>query len=364
MSFRIFLLLLLYWGQANAHKPSDSYLTIDTDTWSIRWDVALRDLEFAAGIDRDADGRLTWGELKAQREHLLAYLLPHLDLAADDTPCDLQAGAIRVAQHGDGPYLSLRIDPRCAFPDGNITVRYDLLFDVDPSHRGLLNLTREGDTSLYVFGPDRREQTLSLSPVGGWPAFAEFLKQGIWHIWIGFDHILFLVTLLLPAVLVHRNGAWRARRDNRAAFVDALKTVTAFTLAHSLTLSAAVAGLIHLPSAGVEIAIAVSVVLAAINNLYPLVTRARWLLAFVFGLVHGFGFAGVLLDLGASGSGLAKTLLAFNLGVELGQVAIVCALLPLILAFGKSTIYRSHLYPLCSLSIAAIGTLWVWQRAF
>ena len=162
-----------------------------------------------------------------------------------------------------------------------------------------------------------------------WQAFADYVREGVWHIWIGYDHILFLLSLLLPAVLVRRDNGWHAVRNFRPACNSVLKIVTVFTLAHSITLWLAVMGYVTLPSRLVEATIALSIVITALNNLYPVLPFPGWAIAFVFGLVHGFGFANVLLDLGLSNATLAVALLGFNVGVELGQIAIVLVFLPL-----------------------------------
>ena len=124
-----------------------------------------------------------------------------------------------------------------------------------------------------------------------------YIHQGAHHIWIGYDHILFLVTLLLPAVLNRMKNKWLPVDDLAGAFWGIAKVVTAFTLAHSVTLSVAAFGIVELPSRLTESAIAASVMVAAINNIYPVITRRLWVVAFVFGLIHGFGFASVLTEL-------------------------------------------------------------------
>jgi hypothetical protein len=143
-----------------------------------------------------------------------------------------------------------------------------------------------------------------------------------------------------------------------------LKVVTAFTLAHSITLGLAALGVVHLPSRLVESAIAFSVVLAALNNLRPLVHRGRWLVAFGFGLVHGFGFATVLAELGLPQESLVPALLGFNLGVELGQLAIVAVFLPLAYATRHTWMYRRLIFVGGSAAIALIAAIWMVERVF
>jgi hypothetical protein len=201
---------------------------------------------------------------------------------------------------------------------------------------------------------------------GGGPLrqLATYLDEGVWHIWTGYDHILFLLSLLLPAVLVRSASGWEPRPSFRAALVDVAKVVTAFTIAHSITLSLAALSLVAPPSRWVESGIALSVVLAALNNLFPVVAEGRWMAAFGFGLLHGFGFAGALQDLGLPTSSLALSLFGFNLGVEAGQLAIVIAFLPLAFALRATPAYRRLVFGGGSAAIAVIASVWLVERAF
>jgi len=197
--------------------------------------------------------------------------------------------------------------------------------------------------------------------------FIEYLQTGVWHIWTGFDHLLFLFSLLLPAVLA-LSGAkcakWQPADSFRSASLDVLKIVTAFTVAHSITLTLATLHIVSLPSRWVESAIAASVVIAALNNLFPMVRGRRWVVAFFFGLIHGFGFASVLADLGLPSSSLAIALVGFNLGVETGQLAIVAAFLPTAYALRQTWFYRKLVFTAGSLVIVAIASVWLVERAF
>src|SRR5262249_20126574 len=158
--------------------------------------------------------------------------------------------------------------------------------------------------------------------------------------WTGFDHILFLLSLLLPSVLVRQRSAWQPVSGLRPAFAEVFKVVTAFTLAHSITLSLATFGVLTPPSRWVESAIAASVLVAALGNLFAFPSRQRWAIAFAFGLIHGFGFAAVLSDLGLPHQVLLLGLLGFNLGVEAGQMLIVAAFLPIAFSLRGTWVYR------------------------
>jgi hypothetical protein len=367
------LWLLLAAGAAVAHKPSDSYLTLAADGAVLtgRWDIALRDLDVALGLDADGDGQITWGEVRTRHADIAGLAAAHLVLRADGQPCTLAIGPQQVDEHTDGAYSVLPLTATCARAPAVLDIGYTLFADIDPQHRGLLNLAANGATRAAILGPQAPQQAFALAQVNRWQQFVDYLVDGVWHIWIGFDHILFLVSLLLPAVgtwVAHGAGGgraqWRPVPRPGLAVWEVLRIVTAFTLAHSITLSLATLGWVTLPSRLVESTIAASVVLAALNNLVPVFQRRRWMLTFAFGLIHGFGFATVLADLGLPSDALALALLGFNLGVELGQLAIVAAFLPLAYALRKGVFYRRVVLGGGSLAIAAVAALWLAERAF
>jgi hypothetical protein len=219
-----------------------------------------------------------------------------------------------------------------------------------------------GKTRVAAFSPERPAQQFRLDVANPWRQFQTFVGEGIWHIWTGYDHILFLLALLLPAVLIRDGKGWREVAAFRPAFFNVLKIVTAFTVAHSLTLSLAALGLMKLPSRLTESAIAVTVALAAANNLWPLTRERGWMVAFGFGLVHGFGFANALTDLGLTRDGLALTLAGFNLGVEIGQLAIVAAFLPAAFALRRTWLYKAPVLQLGSAGIVMVAAAWCTER--
>jgi len=351
---------------AHAHKPSDSYLTLRLDGERIeaRWDIALRDLDFAIGIDGNGDGRLTWDEIRARHAAIASYALARLKVASELGPCALVARSQLVDRHTDGAYTVLRLEGACRAPPTRLIVDYRLFAGTDAQHRGLLGIDHGTVVQTAILGGDQPRQVIELAHVSQARQFLAYVWHGTWHIWIGFDHILFLVSLLLPAVLVRQGGRWVRVPHLRTATSDVVKTVSAFTLAHSVTLALAALDVVALPSRWVESAIALSVVLAALNNVWPRVLARRWVAALAFGLVHGFGFAGVLADLGLPRNTLALSLLGFNVGVELGQLAIVAVVLPLTFALRGTKLYRRVLMPGGSLAIALLALVWLGERAF
>jgi hypothetical protein len=351
---------------AQAHKPSDSYLaiTVADDKVSGQWDIALRDLDFAIGLDADGNGDITWGEVRAKHREIAAYALARLAVRGDGATCAIEPGAQLIDDHTDGAYTVLPLAIRCTKTPAQLAIDYTLFADLDPQHRGLLNLQALGLTRTAVLGPQAPTQSFELKSVSRWAQFIDYAREGVWHIWIGFDHILFLISLLLPAVLLWRAQQWQPTETFRQAFVDVFKIVTAFTLAHSITLSLATLGFVSLPSRWVESAIAASVVLAALNNVWTVLHSRRWMVAFGFGLIHGFGFASVLIDLGLPREALALALVGFNLGVEGGQLAIVAVFLPLAFALRRTAFYRRTVLVGGSLVIAALAGIWMVERVF
>ena len=361
------VVLCAWAGSAWAHKPSDSYLTLTRPSAGARldgqWDIALRDLQHAIGLDTNADGLITWGELQERQRAVADYAFGRLAIEAisrgERATCAFRQPALLFDEHVDGGYAVLRFRIDCPFRPAQLAVHYDLLFDVDPNHRGLLDV-RAGDADqALVLGDRTATTTVNLESAGRAQQFFAFLNEGIWHIWKGYDHILFLLTLLLPSVVIYRKRGWQPRGLLRDALIDVLKVVTAFTLAHSLTLTLAVNRLVDLPSRWVESGIALTVLLGALNNLFPVVRERRWTVAFAFGLVHGLGFASVLADLGLRSWNLALALAGFNTGVEVGQMALVALFIPLAFGLRATRFYRQAFMPGGAAVIGLIAVYWL-----
>lgn len=360
------LLGLLFAVPAHAHKPSDSYLALRIEDARVagQWDIALRDLDFAIGLDANGDGEITWGELRARYADIAAYALARLRLRSGGADCPLEPAAHLVDDHSDGAYEVLRFSAACPGRIDRLEISYSLFADLDPQHRGLLRIEQGAATRTAIFGPDRPTQTIDVAEISALTQFLDYGREGVWHIWIGFDHILFLLSLLLPAVLAREPLGWRAVHGFKPAFWDVFKIVTSFTVAHSITLSLATLGVVSIPSRVAESAIAASVVLAALNNVLPLVQERRWVVAFAFGLVHGFGFASVLKDLGLPQGALLLALVGFNLGVEAGQLAIVSLFLPIAYALRQRWVYRGLIFIGGSWIIVAVAATWLVERVF
>ena len=412
---------------AQAHKASDAYVTLHVDgaTVAARIDIALRDLDRDLDLDTNADDQLSWKEVRTRWPDIAALARNDIRLSADGARCTPDAAATPVTdanapaltEHSDGTYAVLRTQWHCAAPVQSLSVEYELFAKTDPTHRGIARVSRAdaGTPQLAVLSPGNGWHRFKLPPLPAMPvasstgadfvetpapaplpavamqarpdanadtasaddapasSFLGFIREGVHHILIGYDHILFLLSLLLPAVWIRsavtdpRTGVTRTRwvpSDNlRLALTNVLKVVTAFTVAHSITLALSVLDVVNPPSRWVESIIAASVVLAALNNIWPLISEARWKLTFVFGLVHGFGFASALKDAGLAKGALAGPLIGFNVGVEIGQLCIVALVLPVAWSLRGTRTYRGA-FAGGSLAIAGVAGLWLVQRAF
>lgn len=357
---RILFLLLALWlpALASAHKSSDSYLSLavlDDGGVHGRWDIALRDLDLLLPLDGDGDRRLTWGELQAATPALHALAAQVLQLRAGGEACTLRSDTAPVAieERVDGRYAVLTLQGACA-PGRDLELSYGLLDGVDAAHRGIASVLVQGREQALVLSPGQQLPLGEDARVGNWLAQ---VRDGMHHIATGYDHLLFLFSLLLPVALLGAGGG-------RAAWRDTVLLVTAFTLAHSLTLALATFDLLRLPGRWVEAAIAASVLIAALHNLIEHAPRTRWIMAFVFGLVHGLGFAAMLGELPAATGPRLLALAGFNLGVEAGQLLAVAVFLPfaLWLARRDRLVYRRWGVQGGSLAIAAVATVWLCQR--
>jgi hypothetical protein len=350
-------------GFAQAHTLGASHLTLDSEPDEPRisgeWQIAIGDLHESLDLDANDDGLVTAGELEAQRGRIAEQVLPRLQVSRGGKMCVLESREQLVNERSDGFYAVLRLDGRCS-ATGGLGIEYRFLFDVDRTHRAVVRLRQGNDVHAIVLSPDAARW--HESGPSRWRAFASFVRQGMHHIWIGYDHIAFLVLLLLPAVLRPRIDAWEGATDLRVVTLRILRIVTAFTAAHSITLSLAALGVLVPPERPIEILIAASVVAAGVLNLVPrLAVHGAWI-AFSFGLIHGFGFANVLRELGLPPNTVAASLAGFNVGVEAGQLAIVAILLPLVYRLRSAPFYQRRFVPAASLAAAMLALGWLLER--
>ena len=358
---------LLCAGLAQAHNGSTAYLQAEVEgaQLALRADYALRDLDDALGVDLNADGQLTWGELQAAAPALRRYLEPRLTVQGDGEPCAMQSlDTLQVVDHADGPYAVLRFTARCASTPEVWQLSDAALFEFDASHRALLRWQKDEQGVAAVLSPERMQATLGTA-ASEHSTLRAYWHEGLEHVWSGWDHMLFIAGLFLPAAVRRERRQWQPVARLGPALADAAKLVTAFTLAHAITLCLTALGALSLPSRLVESLVALSVLFAGVNNLWPLVERrALFMLAWVFGLIHGTAIAGALLELGLPPSGRLLALLGFNVGVECAQLLLVLGLVPLAFALRHWRAYVPLVLWPGSAAVSVAGLLWFMNRAF
>ncbi len=355
-----------------AHKASDAYLQLagGDSGLTVRVDVALRDLDAVVDIDADGNGQLSWGEVRSAWPAIDAYAKAHLQVDG----CPLGAPSQALERRADGVYAALTFASPCVLKAEPV-IRYTAFADVDPTHRGIARISMPGREALVRVLDPRQPAVLgalaaadagasaagsAAAPVA--QAAAGFLREGVHHIVTGYDHVLFLLCLLFPAVMRRSGRGWQPLPTLREAVWPVIGIVTAFTLAHSITLALAALKWVSLPSSFIEPAIAVTIILAALNNIWPIFGGRVVLVTFAFGLLHGFGFASVLGELNLPTLQFAWALLQFNLGLELGQVLIVLVAVSIMFVARNSARYVPVVIRGGSTAAMVIAVLWFIER--
>jgi hypothetical protein len=252
-----------------------------------------------------------------------------------------------------------------------IDVDYAVMFDVDSAHTGMVlieqywrgNIFNNESRPSLIFSAANRSQQLDLSNSSMLNGFWGVVKMGIKHIWLGIDHILFLIALILPAAMIRRGHSWEPVTEFRSALFYVVKIVTLFTVAHTLTLSLAAFGVIDMPSRLVESVIAISIAIAATDILYPVFKKKIAWVVFIFGLFHGFGFASILAQLGVLGEHMALSLFSFNLGVELGQIAVIIVIFPVLYMIRNYAFFPKIILRFGALLLIVLSAVWFVERA-
>lgn len=357
-------------GSSAAHSRTSTFSDLSLDAGEATWDVkiAVVDLLGPLGLDENLSPAEALAAVRARAALLKSYLGARLTLFEGETACaSTPAGFAAEGEGGaEPPRLRLRLVYRCPGASGSYRARYDLFFDLDALHTGFVNVSLAGAPTVSdAFRSGNRELTVVLQS-SPWQPVRRFWWLGVEHIFTGYDHLAFLAGLLLLATVRARAKADRPLQTAppAAALASAAKIVTAFTVSHSMTLIGAALRPELVPTRFVEPLIALSVAAVGVENLLPRLPQHRWLLAFAFGLVHGFGFASVLSEIGLPTEGLVITLLAFNVGVECGQLCVVLLALPLLWLLAKRwpRIYHRAFLWGGSVLLVVAGLVWFVQR--
>lgn len=352
------LLILATSQSVEAHEPSRSYLQLQASGESVaaRVDLPLAELHHLIGLDPNGDGRITWGEVEDSHRPIEAAVISGVRLSAGSAGCPWGTTTLAISERDAGPFAVLEGTLACSLQSDGVDLKWTFFNDQNSQHQAIVRFEGLDGGLTRVVGATSTRVHFTTGTESVWQSFVAFVEQGAIHIFDGIDHLLFLCTLLLPAVL-------RQGDAQKNVFFAVAKIVTAFTIAHSITLTAATFNVIALPTRWIEVAIAATIVLAALNNIWPIVRRHLWAAAFGFGLIHGLGFANALREIALPQGEFAVALLGFNLGVEAGQLVVVTLLLPLLLSVRRFQFYPRIAMPAASAAIALLGLVWLAERA-
>ena len=378
ISVAIFLFCFLLPSFLYAHHPGQSYLYLRIYKESIggRFEMTAKDMNKALGLNLNK--KLSLEAIQPHLQKIQNYFIERTSFQAGDETYKLRFTnntVLALEEMDDFIRFNFDLVGLTKVPDA-LDIGYRVLFDKDSNHKGMLIIEYNWKAGIVdnealisnIYDINNTQQTLSLKDVSLWKGFVALVKLGIWHIWIGLDHILFIIALILPSVVRRRKetdlsttSQWIPVDSFKSAFWYILKIITFFTVAHSITLALASLNIISLPSRIVESIIAFSIALAALHNIIPVFKNKEWMIAFGFGLFHGFGFASVLGEKGLSGDYMVLSLLGFNVGVEIGQVLIICAVFPVLFLFRKQKLYPAFI-KYGSILLIIIALHWTIER--
>ncbi|WP_149277115.1 HupE/UreJ family protein [Pareuzebyella sediminis] len=390
LALTLFMLFILLPVTVYGHRPDRSlmYLRIyENEGIEGRFEINVNELNNYLGLDLDLHPSTE--EVRVYEDKIRAYILDHAAFSSE-------YGNHNIIFTGEISHLSLaygafirfhfKLDNVEKVPD-ELQITYSVFLEENNNQTNGLGIEYNWKAGLINnesimaldFTKGNSTKILKLTDKGLWSGFMAMVRQGVWHIWIGIDHILFLLALILPSVVRRKDEEVVGAEDNtkrswfkiwwepvpkfKPAFWYILKVVTFFTIAHTITLSLAALNIVNLPSRWVESIIALSIGLAAYHNIRPIFRGREWVIAFAFGLFHGFGFASVMADLGFKGEFLTLSLLGFNIGVELGQVVIILLIFPILYFIRKSQAYPKILVYL-SIFLIVVSLYWFVERVF
>jgi hypothetical protein len=319
---------------AFAHVDDTSYLRIQADSAQgvvrIAWDLNAADIDSTVDLDFDTNGFITYGELQESRAAIERLALQSLKIERGAAVCPLSVSDVTLTRHTDATFVTVAMKAQCPAA-GLVAVSSSLFFSPDASQRVLVALSSGGQKMSGVLTPLAKRWVQPAEPPV-WETFARYFGEGVWHMTIGFDHILFALLLFVPMIL----------RGNGSSVKDVLSIVGMLTIVHTISLALTATHRIVLPGLLLEVAIALSVVAALLLSFYPALARWRAPIACTFGLMHGFAFAQSLSNI-SSGTGLIPLIAGFNLGIACALLLLVALAAAPLKIFLSQSPHRLHL---------------------
>ncbi|MEH7354002.1 HupE/UreJ family protein [Neobacillus drentensis] len=347
------IMILLFFGTATtslAHSINMNYSDLTIEGNEILYDLFIEQKDLFPQFGTDLDNQVN-DELASQK--IESYLQKGLRIDADSKPLTMELVSMNMAQKGAVRGVEFQLKFIAGEDIEQFNLHYDLVFDDAPAHTSVFmvhageyfqqDMIDSTNRDILINLPQEVPQDVPQPEIGS--VLWKYFVLGIEHILTGYDHLLFLLSLVLIA----------------SRFKDALKIVTAFTIAHSITLFLVATDRIQVSSHWVEFLIALTICYVAVENIFVQKAKWRWLLTALFGLIHGMGFAGALAETGLPKSNLIGSLLTFNLGVEAGQLMVLCLLLPFLLWLRRFPWYRKMMISTSCL-IFVLAFYWLIQR--
>ena len=371
-----------FWSSAepaSAHSGLSTYLYLDiTDTTlGGRIEMPVPDLRTVFGFTLDGPDDVILDELAQGEAQIDAYLEEHFEIGADGVRYDKEFETpdlfySNAAEESDN-YIVVEFAVDVPTPEvvRRLDITFDPFFDEVPGRDALLLIGNDWKGGvienerewLLAFTGGERTHTVDLGNTGWFKTFREAITLGVNHIRTGPDHILFILVLVLPSVLVFTKR-WKPAKSFRSALWRVSKVVTMFTVAHTITFSLAGLEVLPLPPTKVvEAIIAISIAVAALHNLKPIAVNREWLIAFCFGLFHGMGFASLVEGLDIDRSTQLIALAGRNVGIEIGQTAVVLLMFPALFLLRRTRYFRPF-FVVSSIGLAVISLGWMIERIF
>ena len=367
--------MLLFAGQAAAQGTSESSIYLDIYDTEIegRLEFAVADInaELDLGIPDDEDAAAS--VLDEAVAEIRAYASPRFALGSGGetwTVGFLDEYDLRETDLGLVVVLPFEVVDGFDRVPATVDVVYEAFVLGNPEHRGYFHIGNyweggifgnENDAFPSSFDADVTRLTFTLDDPDFLSGLWGVVDLGVDHIRLGTDHILFLVALLLPAVLLFTHK-WEPAPSFSSSLWRVLKIATSFTVAHSIALSLAGFGVIELPTKPVEMAIAISIILAALHNFFPIFQDRVWVLAFGLGLVHGLGFADAFTDFGLDRTNRVWSVIGFNLGIEIGQIVIMILVFPALFLLRRTRLYHVGFFRIGSVLLMLVAAIWAVER--
>ena len=370
-----FLCILTILGHSTAfgHKLGQSYayLQIFDDKITGRFEINIDDLNRALSRD-NAGTPITKENLNEHLDEIHDYYRANLRFAVNGEHIHYQfTGYDTLKAKGLFVLMDVNLIEDQTTPD-LIDVDYSVMFDMEPDHIGMVLIEQYWRANIFnneaqpslIFSKSHQSQQLDLSNYTMLKGFIGLVKLGVRHIWFGFDHLLFLIALVLPAAMIRRERQWEPVTEFNSALFYVIKIVTLFTIAHTVALSLAAFSVIDLPTRLVELVIAISVAIVALDILFPIFKKKIIWVVIIFGLFHGFGFASVLSHLGVPGEHTVLSLLGYNLGIEIGQVAVILIILPMLYLIKDYTFFPKIILKYGAIALIMLSAVWFVEGAF